>query len=233
MNSTTKRMNRLRGVVLTAITLLVVTGCSVSGPATPEGISTATAASAQLADTGVSDLEIEKVALAVEAEAANQAAKQAEAVRVAEQAKAEADALALKAQEEATAASLAAQKVVPEAPAPVAKAAPVAASQAATVANFHNWVNYVLNKYGVAPGPNARFVVGDTSWCGGYMCITVQRYDTTVLSSVVTVSPGAIGNEFALVHEVGHTQGVGFKDTGGECAADAWARQYLSGSTIC
>jgi hypothetical protein len=103
----------------------------------------------------------------------------------------------------------------------------------APVQNFHAWVNATLTKYGVSPGPGASFRVGDTAFCGGYMCTRAERYGTSVFASVTTVSPGAIGNEFALIHEVAHQHGVGLVDTGGECAADRWTRQYIAGSIYC
>jgi hypothetical protein len=103
----------------------------------------------------------------------------------------------------------------------------------ATAQSFHAWVNATLNKYGVSPGPGASFRVGSTAFCGGYMCTRAERYGTAVFASVTTVSPGAIGNEFALIHEVAHQHGVGLIDTGGECAADRWTRQYIAGSIYC
>jgi hypothetical protein len=79
-------------------------------------------------------------------------------------------------------------------------------------------------------------VVGATGFCGGYMCTTSYRASaaTTIpYRSLTTVSPGAIGNDFALIHEVAHQHGVGFHFSGGECAADVWARKYVQGSIYC
>lgn len=139
----------------------------------------------------------------------------------------------VKAEEKAAAAArVAEQKVKPVENKPSAKiVAPT--STTASTQNFHAWVNATLAKYGVSPGPSATFRVGNTAFCGGYMCTTTIRYGSVPASSVTVVSPGAIGNEFALIHEVAHQKGVGFKDTGGECAADVWARQYVSGSIYC
>lgn len=139
----------------------------------------------------------------------------------------------IKAEEKAAAvARVAEQKVKPVENKPLAKiVAP--SSVPASTQSFHAWVNATLAKYGVSPGPSAVFRVGNTAFCGGYMCTTTIRYGTVPASSVTVVSPGAIGNEFALIHEVAHQKGVGFKDTGGECAADVWARQYIAGSIYC
>jgi hypothetical protein len=123
----------------------------------------------------------------------------------------------------------------PATPLPSASADPPAPPAPAPELDFMGWVNATMSGYGVSPGPGAVFVVGDTSFCGGYMCTTAYRANASAAPhrSLTTVSPGAIGHDFALVHEIAHQHGVGFSYSGGECAADVWARQYIGGSIYC
>lgn len=209
---------------LTAATFAVVlvSGCAAQAPAV-QAVSSSNVPVFEVTSTPASEqLEIKAAAAVKAAETkAAKVAAEAAAVKIAE-IKAAADSAAAAAEEQ-----IKAKAAVP----PAAAVAPPKAT--APAQDFHSWVNATLAKYGVSPGPGASFRVGSTGFCGGYMCTTVERYGTTPFRSVTTVSPGAIGNEFALIHEVAHQKGVGLRDTGGECAADVWARHYVGGSIYC
>ena len=208
-----------RRVTAAILALPLLAGCATPGASimSPDALSAVTvsqSAPASTAETEQAEISAQIKSRAAAAKAAKKAADEAAA------AKAASDAAAAKAVEDAVAAKAATQtKAASAAPAPAA--------------GFMGWVNATMARYGVSPGPGSAFVVGNTGFCGGYMCTTTHRYGTTPFKSLTTVSPGAIGNDFALIHEIAHQHGVGFPDTGGECAADTWARQYVQGSIYC
>lgn len=234
----------IRRLAAAAIALPLLAGCAAPGtsatsPDTLSAVTVGQPATASVADTEQAEIASRVKVRAAAAKAAKKAADAKAAEEAAAAAKKAADeAASAKAAEEAAAARAAEQAVAAKAASEAAQAkavtaAPAPAPAPAPAADFMGWVNATMARYGVSPGPGASFVVGNTGFCGGYMCTTTQRYGTTPFQSLTTVSPGAIGNEFALIHEIAHQHGVGFKDSGGECAADVWARQYVQGSIYC
>lgn len=90
----------------------------------------------------------------------------------------------------------------------------------------NQWVNRMLDKYGVKVKKDVRFIFAENSPCDKegmkvWGCTTQDTFLTIKTGNNVNVylTAESIGDAYVLFHEIGHVKGIG-----DECAADGYSR---------